>query len=187
MAPVAAGERPEPAALDEGLQPLAHCGEMRGAGLRVFRQRLGQDGRLLRVGFQRAGHVHPVERVQVVEVHDVIMDVLAGGDEVAQQPGVHRRVDVERGFDRTDRGERMHRRTHPADALREVPSVPRVAADEDLLQAAPHRGGRPGLGDLPAVDLRLDAQMPFDAGDRVYDDAIHVRPRPGVLGLPGTP
>ena len=122
----------------------------------------------------------------MVEVHDVIMDVLAGGDEVAQQPGVHRRIDVERGLDRTDRGERVHRRTHPADALREIPGVPRVAADEDLLQAAPHGGGGPGLGDLPAVDLRLDAQMPFDAGDRVYDDAVHVRPRPGMLGLLGT-
>ncbi len=40
------------------------------------------------------------------------------------------------------------------------------------LDAAPHLAGRPGLLDLAAVDFDVDAQMAFDAGDRIDRDSL---------------
>ena len=50
-----------------------------------------------------------------------------------------------------------------------------IAALEDDLDAAEHRGRRPGVLDLAAVDLGLDAQVPLDAGDGIDDDVSHGR------------
>src|SRR5919109_1157584 len=65
----------------------------------------------------------------------------------------------------------VHGGAHPADALREDPRLARIAAAQDRLDAAPHRARRPGVLHLPPVDLEVDAQVPFDAGDGVDGDA----------------
>ena len=60
-----------------------------------------------------------------------------------------------------------------ADPLGEGPGVARVAALEDDFDAAPHRaGGDRVADDVVLVDVHLDAQMAFDARDRIDDDAL---------------
>ncbi len=158
------------------LQPLLHVREVAGRGVRASSR---CDCASVEVAAGSAlsarHHVHPVQRVQVVEVHDVVVHVLRADHQVADEVGVGRDLDVERVLDRADRGDGVHQGADAADALREGPGVARVAAPQDDLDAAHHRAGRVGLGDpLSRVDLRLDAQVALDAGDRVDDDPLAV-------------
>ena len=123
---------------------------------------------------ERGDDVDPVERVQVIEVHDVVLHHLRGHDEVAQQPRVGRRHRADRVLDGADRGDGVHRRAHAADALGEDPGVARVAPLKNQLDAAEHRRRRPRVLDGAAVHLRLDAQVALDARDRIDDDVGHV-------------
>ena len=69
----------------------------------------------------------------------------------------------------------------------EGPGVARVAALEDHLEAADHGAGAVGVDDLAVLDLDLDAEVPFDAGDRVDDDAVgHVTSLPCAAGSSAT-
>ena len=61
----------------------------------------------------------------------------------------------------------MHRGTHTADTLGDRPGIARVAADQDIFDAAPHLAGGPGFLDTAAIDFNVDPQMTFDTGDRV--------------------
>ncbi len=185
-APVPAGEDAELAALDELLQPALHFAEVPGRAVGPRRDALLQLGSLLRVGFQRRHDVDPVQRVQVVEVHEVVLRVQRRVHQVADDVRVLRDLDAQRILDRAHRGERVDARAHAADALDERPRVARVAALEDHLEAAPHRaGGDRVADDVVLVDVDLDPQVPLDAGDGVDDDALAAVVERETLGLDG--
>ena len=183
MAPVAVGERADIAACQERLEPGLDRGEEPGRRTAIVGDGLREDRRALRIGLQRRCRVDPVKRLEVVEVHDVVVDVLRRRDELPQQPRVQRRHRADGVLDRPHRGERVHGRADTADPLREKPCVPRVPALHYGLDAAPHRGGRVCLGDPPAADLHLDAQVSFDAGHRIDDEPCHCAyPSSGCVG-----
>ena len=163
---------PELAALDERRQALLEVREIARRALRPVRDALRQLGRLLRVGLERADHVHPVERVQVVEVHHVVLHVLRAEHQVADQLGVGRHGDAERVFHGPDRRQRVHGGAHAAGALGERPRVARVAALQDDLETAHHRPGAVGVDDLAVLDFDFDAQVALDPGDGVDDNTI---------------
>ncbi len=73
----------------------------------------------------------------------------------------------------------MHRGADAADALRDRPSVARIAAEQDQLDAAPHLAGRPRLRNLAIVNLDIHPQMAFDTGDGVDGDSF----RHGTVSL----
>src|SRR5208337_572424 len=74
------------------------------------------------------------------------------------------------------RGESVNGGADAANALAEGPGVPRVAALEDDLQAAPHGAGRHGVADMAGVIQHgLDAEMPFNASDGINNDACSHR------------
>ncbi len=175
VAVVAVGEDAQLAAFDEGLQLLLRVGEIARAGLGVTGNRLRQFRGGLRVGRQRRDHVHPVQRVQVVEVHHVVVHVLRGDHQVADQLRVGRNLVTQRILDRAHRGDAVHQGADAADALGEGPGVARVAALQDQLDAAHHGAGAVGAGDLAVVAaFRLDAQVALDAGDGIdYDSCVH--------------
>ena len=50
--------------------------------------------------------------------------------------------------------------------------IPGVAPLQNDLDTPPHGARAPGIGDLATVYLGLDAQVPFDTGDRIYDDSF---------------
>ena len=108
----------------------------------------------------------------MIEVHDMVVHVLRGDHQVADQLRIGRDRVVERILDRAHRGETVHQGADAADALGKGPGVARVAAAQDDLDTAHHGAGRIGLLDPVAVHLRLDAQMAFDAGDGIDDDAF---------------
>ena len=177
MSPVSVGEDAQLSAFDEGLDALLHVREIARRGSRVgrahgLRQRRGGLG----IGLQRRDHVHPVQRVQVVEVHHMVVHELRRDHQVADQLRVGRHFVFQRVLHRAHRGDAMHQRAHAADALRERPCVARVAAAQDNLDAAHHRAGTGSARDaVVRIGLRLDAQVALDAGDRIdYDGLRHV-------------
>ena len=173
MAPVAVGENAELPTLDEGPDALLRVGEVSGARLRVARDRLRQRRRRRGVRFQRRNDIDPVERMQVVEVHHVIVHVLRADHQVADQVGVIGNVVVQRILDRAHRRNAMYERANAADALREGPRLARIAPAQDDLDPAHHRaGGIRRLDRAGLVDFGLDAQMPFDPGDGIDHDAL---------------
>ncbi len=181
--PVAVAEEAELAAVHLLLQLGLHVGEIARRGSGVLRQRLRQRRGRLRVGLQRGDDIHPVQCMQMVEMHDVVVDVLCADHQVADQLGVGRDADLQRVLDGADRGDGMHQGAHAADALGEGPGVARIASAQDDLDAAHHGAGRVGLLDGAILHLRLDAQVAFDAGDGIDDDAlVHgvTAPRPGA-------
>jgi hypothetical protein len=76
VAPVAVGENAELPAIDEMLEPLMHAAHLVLAvevpGREAFAQRSG----LVRIGLQRRGDIDPIERRQLVEMHDVIVNAV---------------------------------------------------------------------------------------------------------------
>ena len=68
-------------------------------------------------------------------------------------------------------GQRMHRGAHAADALGDGPGIARIAADENLLQAAHHGAGAECVGDDAVFHHCLNAQVAFNASDGIDDYA----------------
>ena len=80
---------------------------------------------------------------------------------------------ADRLLDGSDRGDRVNRGAHAADALRKSPGVARITAAQDYFNAAKHGRGRPRFGDRSTLDLGFDAQVAFDASDRIDNDVGH--------------
>jgi len=80
----------------------------------------------------------------------------------------------------------MHHRAHAADALRPDPCFPRIASLQDHLNAAEHRSGTPRVGNFSAAEIGFDAQMAFNAADRIDNEACHVSSpsRPAAVRAP---
>ncbi len=126
MAPIAIGEDAELAALDKGLDAVAHAGKIGRARQRPVRNRLGERGGLGRICIERAHDVDPVERVEMIEMDHVVLHGLRRHDEIAQQPGVGRRRRADGVLYCANRGDGVDGGAHAADPLRESPGVPRV-------------------------------------------------------------
>ena len=80
------------------------------------------------VGLQRGHHIHPVQRVQVIEVHHMVVHVLLRDHQVADQVGRVGNLDFQGVFDGADRGERVDSGADATGALGEGPGLARVAA-----------------------------------------------------------
>ena len=145
VAPVAVREDAELPLGDEAGQPVLHRLELLRAVARPVRQAGGERGGLRRVGLERRDDVDPVERRQLVEVDDVIVQRVRDHDEVADVLRVLRDLELQRVLDRAHRRDGVHRGADAAEALREEPGVARVAPLQDPLDAAEHLPGRPGL------------------------------------------
>ena len=172
--PIAVGEDPQLPGFDECLQPRLIVGEIAGRGPWIAGNALRQRRRLGRIGFQCGDHVHPIERVQVIEVNDMIVHVLCRDHEIADELRVVRNVDFQRVLDRPHRGETVHERTHAADALGKGPGIARIASAQNDLNAANHGPGTRRPRDAAVgIGLGLNAQMAFDAGDGIDDHNAH--------------
>jgi hypothetical protein len=76
--------------------------------------------------------------MQMVEVHDVIMDILHGGHEISDKLGVLRNCDAKSVFYRSYGGESMNDSADTADALRKIPGISRITVFQDKLNAPEH-------------------------------------------------
>ena len=88
--------------------------------------------------FSAKRYIDPVERVQVIEVDHMVLHILAGADDVADQVGILWNLDAERIFDGAHRRQRVNRRAHAADPLRPDPGFARIAAAQDQFNPTKH-------------------------------------------------
>ena len=109
----------------------------------------------------------------MVEMNNMVLNVLSGRNDVADQAGVVRNFDPERIFDCAHGGQGVHHGADTANPLRPKPGFARVAIADDEFDAAKHRAGTPRIGDLAAVHLGFDPKVAFDASDWIYHYAGH--------------
>ena len=109
----------------------------------------------------------------MIEVHDVIVQGVADENQVANVLRVRRNLELERIFHGAHRGHGVDRGANSAEALRKDPAFAGIAPLQNRLNSAPHGAACPCLLHAAAIDLDIDAQMPFDAGYRVDSDAGH--------------
>ena len=103
MSPVAVGEYTQLATGNEFLQAVLCCFEVTFRVLRPRRELLGEEGCLLRVGFQAGDDIYPVERVQLIEVHRMVVHIKHCFHDVTHHFRIGRDSDIQRMFDRTHR------------------------------------------------------------------------------------
>jgi len=174
MAPVAGGEDPQAAGVDERFKLGLHCTELGLAVAGPVRDALCQLGGLLGVGLEGRDHIDPVQGRQMVEMDDMVLHRVLGHDHVADVLGIERHLHLEGVLYRADRRDGVHRGADATEALGIDPGILGRAPLQDGFYAAPHLGRGPGVGDGAAVDFDIDAQMPFDAGDGIKCDSCHV-------------
>jgi hypothetical protein len=168
MAPVGVGEDGELAAVGDGLHLLLYVGEVAGRRVGPVGERLLDIRCFLGIGLERGHNIHPVQRVQVIKVHDVIVHVLLGDHQVANQVGCLGDANAQRILHGADGSKRVNRGAHAAGALGEGPGLARVAPTQDDLDPAHHGARRVGLrDDVVGVRLGFDAQVTLNAGDGV--------------------
>ena len=168
--PVAAGEHGQLAGVEDGLNRLLHLGEavdvVPGPGRA---DGVSEVDCLLRVGLGCGDHVDKVQRVQVVEVNDVVVDFLGFEDQFTDATCLVRQRDVEGILDGCDAGDGVRAGAHTADAADEGPHVAGVVALDHGLNTAELGGLGPRLRNFLVVCLKLNAEVAFDPGDRVDD------------------
>ena len=100
VAPIAIHERPELAAFEKLLQPILYVAEIAGRRQRVRRRDLLLQFRsTLGVRLECGHHVNPIQRMQVIEVHCVVVDLQGLGHHFAYQVRVRRNADAQCIFD----------------------------------------------------------------------------------------
>ena len=171
IAPVTVHEGAELAGLHEALEPILDIAEIAWRGQGPGGDGLGQVGGRLGVRPQGRDHVHPVQGMQMIEVHQVIMGLEGQLHEVADGVGVLGDLDTEGVLYRPHAGEGMGAGADATDALGEGPGITWVAALEDDLQPAPHGTGGHGVADdVVLVQVHLAAHVTFDTSHRVDHD-----------------
>jgi hypothetical protein len=117
----------------------------------------------------QGGHVDVVQRGQGEEVQDVRLEVVGGQQNIADDAAVRGNLvgHAEGGIEGVGRRRPVDHRAYAADALRQADGVERVAADQNVLEAAPQGAAGAGVLDLAAIDHHVDPHVAFDARDRI--------------------
>ena len=127
------------------------------------------------IGVKGAYNVHPVKRGELIEVHQMVMDVKGRIHQVADDVGVFRNLDADCVFHRTYGGQRVNTGTDAADTFHKRPGVTRIAALQNHFQTAPHRARALGVdNDVVFIEHCLHAQVAFNARQRINNDAAGV-------------
>ena len=128
MSPVAVGEDTELAAADKRSQAFLQIGKIGWRTLRPIGNTLRDFRCFFRVGFQCAHDIHPIQRMQMIKMHDVILQILRAEHEITNQFRIRRHGDFQGVFDGSHRRQRVYGRAYAAGAFRKSPGVARVAA-----------------------------------------------------------
>ena len=109
----------------------------------------------------------------MVEMDHMILQKLGGRHQVADQFGVFRDLDVQGIFDGAYRCKPMHQGADAADPLGKGPGIPRITATQNNFDPPHLRSRADRLHHiLVRINFDLDAQMSFNAGDRIDDDTL---------------
>jgi hypothetical protein len=110
--------------------------------------------------------------MEMIEVDNVVLNVLNTRDEIPDDPGVVGDFDPQSIFNSSHGADGVNRRSDPSYTLGHEPDFAWITSFEDDLQPPEHGTRTPGIGHLPILYLGLDAQVSFDARDRIYGDFL---------------
>jgi hypothetical protein len=120
---------------------------------------------LVLAGVVGDGHdIQVIQRREMIEVDDVIVEVLGPHDQVADQPPSVGDLGAEGIVQSRCRRHGVHREAHAAEAAGDITGVPGVLAREQGLEATGHGAAAPGVFDLTVLELHLDLEMTLDPG-----------------------
>ena len=112
----------------------------------------------------------------------VILHVLNTHNQVTDQAGIVRNFNIQRIFNGTNAGHRMNSSANTTKTLSKMVGITRIAPFEDSLNATKSGRGTPSINYLSVLNLRLDAQMPLNAGNRInYEFPGHCIIPPSLL------
>ena len=170
--PVAVGENAQLAGFNHAVEAILD-------GFEVARRRIGPGGELVRkfrccLGISLGGrhNVHPVETGKMIQMHQMVMVHEAQVHDITDNIGVVWYLYAKRVFHRMHGGKGMRTRADAADAFNKGPGVARVAAFEDDFNTSENGAARNRIGDdVAVVKVHLATQVPFNAGNGVYNHA----------------
>ena len=172
VTPVTVAENARLPAVYELPDFLLHLSEIAPGTFGPCRERLGYLRGFARVGLQGRHHIDPVECLQLVEVHDMVVHEEGSLHEVAHHFGVGRDDDPQCVLHGSHRTQRVYRGAHTAYASHIGPGFARVAVAHDDFDAAHHGAAAERVFDNSILYIGFNAQMTLDAGDGVYDDSF---------------
>jgi hypothetical protein len=111
--------------------------------------------------------------VQMVKVDDVVLNILDGFDNVAQNSSVIGNFYPESIFDCSHGAEGVNRRSDPSYALRKKPGFAGIPSFQDQLDPPEHGAGTPRVRHNTIIHLDLNAQVSFNPSYRVNYDLCH--------------
>lgn len=123
--------------------------------------------------------VDPVEGMQLVEMHRMVVHVEHCFHDVAHHFGIGRNTDAERILNGANRAKRVDGGTHAANTAYEHPGIAWVAVAYYVFDSTYHRTGTVCIFYFAIFDGCLYPEMTFDTGNRVYNDSF----RHGVANL----
>ena len=139
MTPVPIREDSKLATLHKTFQLLLNSAEIRRRVVRPRAQAHLQSGSRGRICLESGNHVDPIERMQMVEMHDVVMHILRGNHQIADELRILRDHIAECVFDSPDRGDAVDDRADAAETLCKRPRIPGITSLQDQFDAAHHR------------------------------------------------
>ena len=170
---VGVGEGTKLAAGHERLQFVLYGAQILGLR-RAGGNGVGEGGGLRGIGLQGARYVNPVKGVQVIEVHNVVVQEELAEDQVADIGRVGRDVlvgGVENGvFQGAGGSEGVRVSADAAGTLGEVLSIAGIASLEDHFKAAEKRAAAADVFHFALFNFNLDAEVTFNTGQRINND-----------------
>jgi hypothetical protein len=111
----------------------------------------------------------------MVKMDDMVMLILHTVQQVSYQSGIGRDFYAHGVLNRPHGRKPVDIRAHAAGALHEMLGVSGITSLEYHFDAPEHLTGTPGIFDLAAFDLDLDAKVAFYSCNRVdYDSSTHI-------------
>ena len=129
---------------------------------------------LRRIGLQGRRDIHPIERVQVIEVDHVILHHLRARRSGCARGGRFRGTSI-LSASSTARTLAMAWTMVQTPQMRcaQIQASRGSRPCRIIFDAAEHGAGTPGVGYLAAIQIGFNAKMAFNAGDGIDNDACH--------------
>src|ERR1700678_21335 len=178
MSPVGVREDSQLSGFNQLLNTGLYVGKIAGRRSSVVGDGLSEGRSGFWIRLQRGDDIHPVKRMQVIKMHDMVVNKLRHDHQIANQLGVRRYFVVQRILNRAHRRNAVNQGADTADALRKRPGIARIAAFENNFDAAHHGTGAGGPGDHRPIKLRFDPKVSLDPCDRIDDNRLRAH---GVL------
>ena len=138
VSPVGVAEGPKLSTVHKGLQALLHTLEINRAAHGGIAQIVGQRGGLGRVCLQGADDIHPIERMEMIEMDQMVMLELRAVKQVSNNARIFGDGNLDSVFNGSYRRQGMCVSTDPAGSLNKMVGIPGIPALKNEFDTSEH-------------------------------------------------